>query len=588
MNNKIEWSIVFAIVLLGAIILFKPASYRYEFVNIFYLALWMISILLAMVSLHGGANKKFTLFFVIVLFIMVLRTLDPFSSPVGVLSNQPDVNYHFQLLQVIDENNHLIFSDNQYTGDAKDYYGYPMLELILETFGKVTAIDLELLTKSYGYILGFPALIFVLCYYRRHLGKNEKLTMLSVLLFVSCPWFIGFTARTVALSLSFPLFILTLSMLLPNRNARLIVLLLLSFIILAHHFMGFLFIVYITTYIIARYVIRIIFNALTELKLTYKHLLITLVISFYWATMVVPRIGVYVSLFFIDMVQHVFVKPWVFEVELYSTPTAGKPTWMIVVQIIGYISFMGFGLLGFALSFLGKNFEASEPLSDDMRLDTSALLLTSTVLALPYLLGFSRAIDLVWRSLLFIFLGLAPFVAKSLILLNNLVNKSKFTRLFAKILITIALVCIIQNAVYSGVSYNYYNSAAEIQPEDVRLSLTQWVYTSRFVKQYVDLDTIYGVRIAYNIVGSLAKKNILQIAGDPVVPEGHLIEPTMLVAGEIEAGKIFILRKSLVIVPDPKNYTFSREELKMLLNHFNVVFQSQDIIMLLSMNRTGF
>lgn len=583
MNKKIEKVIVLAIILSASLLLLHFTLYRYESTSIFYFLMWSVSILTAVFSLYADPKGRFTRLFILILVIMILRAFTPFSTPSAVIDNMPETNYHFQIVQIIDENDRLIFSPDLYTWGAEQDYGYPMLELLLIVLAKVTCIDLSLLIKYFSYALGFPALLFVVCYYRRHLGlqKDEKILMLAVLLFASCPWFIGFTARAVHLSLSFPLFILTLSMLLPQRKASLIVFLLLISTILTHHFMGFFLIACIVFYRISRYINGTLSKSFPKRQFTLFHLFFVFVVAFTWAIQLVPHTTKYLFSFFISVGEYVFLKPWVFgEATHYLQPYVGKPAWMLAVQTAGYTSFLAFGLLGFAWAFLKKAFRKKGDASQNMNIDTLALLFCSAVLVLPYWLGFGRGVDLMWRALLFAFLGLAPFAAKSLIMVNNRSNKLGIFRFIGKFLIIITLSFIIQNAIYNGLPYYCYDPSAEMHYADPRLNLVQWVGVARFVKESINLDTVYGVRIAFNLVGALAKKNIIQLASDPITPEAHIIEPSMLANGEIEKGQIFILRKSLVTVPDPKNYTFSQKELGAILNRFNIIFHSEDAIII--------
>jgi hypothetical protein len=309
-------------------------------------------------------------------------------------------------------------------------------------------------------------------------------------------------------------------------------------------------------------------------KLTYCSLLFVSIAVFSWL-LKIPYISTSILFLFTEIGKYIFLKPWGFTraLEIFATPVVEKPIWMIIIQIIGYISFLGLGLLGLIWTFLEKTFTKNQFVDQRVHIDTIGLLLTAAILALPYLIGFELFYDLMWRSLLFIYLALAPLVAKSLIIINNYVIKVKFFKLLGRFLIIAVLACIIQNAIYSGIYYHHYDNSAEMQPEDTRLNLVQWISLADYTKKYINSDIMYGVRLANNLVGSLGKKNIIQIAGINIVPGSQIIRPSDFV---IEKGQIFILRKSLVTVPEQKNYTFSQKELDTILDRFNIIYQSQD------------
>jgi hypothetical protein len=244
----------------------------------------------------------------------------------------------------------------------------------------------------------------------------------------------------------------------------------------------------------------------------------------------------------------------------YLAPSGVKPIWIVLVE---YAAFGSLGLLTAASILL---FRHQRRLMSAM---TLSVVLTAAIVFLPWLAGFSIAVDLETRSFWIFQLGAS--IAVGSLLARQLFAKKPATTILAMLF----LLLIGLNSLTYGVNAYRYDATAPLSPEDTRLNLESWLFFGSTVCQYTSASAIWGVSIGGIFIDC---SPYVQLA--PTASKQVAISPSQLPALESILGpdKLVVLRESLESAPEwsqPLPTTVNK-----ILSGYDIVFTAGDPVLI--------
>lgn len=530
----------------------------------FHLIYWALLIVLSihiMVSLES--ERRWSILLTTIVVMLALRLIPVLTVAYPVIYD-PDPKYGLQIVQRILSSGIVPFGPGSTTGEAYVYSFYPGLEILLSTLSAISFIDPTMLMKLGGSFMGISTVLLFFCAYRR-ISKHIP-SELSISLAALSPWFISFDTFTVHQTLAFALLaLIVLSLTSRSRPWNFIAFVGMLSIAVSHSATSYLFpFVLLGIFLLSRQAS----NASRSRPLsglTVRTIVYFAILASAWTTFVaiqyLPEVGRFFQAAFA-----VLFAPEIRGIPEPFNPTGLKPLWVVAAYLLG---FLAFGLITF-----GKVTEGlmRRKLNSELILAATGVVVFAIFLA-PYLSGLRIATDLYGRGLTYLYFLSAPVVAEFVFRLcrrgwNSHPNLNKVRRIA---LPSFLLLIIFVPAVYYGVSPGLYDRHAPLTGTrlygDIRLSPYEWQEVADFAKTRVSVQTVYGVRLAWDFVGGLTGKNVIPMELNQTKLNAYLQD---------QRGGLLFLRKSIVQVGDYSTVTI--DDMNAMYADSNVLYSSGDVI----------
>ncbi len=214
--------------------------------NINFLFFWIpiVSIILILIYQIFFLDKStFILFEIIILFFLLHLTIQ--VRTFGLVGSDSYIDYKF--LKELTNNNHFFLGEDIISG-------WPALHIFSTALCKTTNIDIMTIAKFLpsfiSAIIAIPLYLFV-----SNIYKNEKIGLLSCLMFGTVPQFVNFHSLFVRETFSFYFFVLFIFLLYyffkkKSYSLKILILFLIPILIMSHHFTSFMMLLFFTNAII--------------------------------------------------------------------------------------------------------------------------------------------------------------------------------------------------------------------------------------------------------------------------------------------------------------------------------------------------
>ena len=276
-KNKISIIIFF----LGIIIFFMNLQY----ISNYYLniALFLLSIFLifAIVIYQILSLKNYTFILFEIFLIFFLLHLIYQLGYFGLRGSDSYLDYNLMKI---------ILNDHHFSLGTDMLNGWPLLHIFSSIISMVIKIEPLIIAK---FIPSFISSLIVipLYLYIYMIYKNEKIALLTCLIFATIPQFESFTALLVRETYAifffiFFIYLLYVSKQRENLRLKFLVIILVPVVVLSHHFTSFMLIIFLTIYLINSKLIPFIFRKTKNEKIVKKditnfYLILLFTIFFY-------------------------------------------------------------------------------------------------------------------------------------------------------------------------------------------------------------------------------------------------------------------------------------------------------------------
>jgi hypothetical protein len=520
-------------------------------------------------SIHlviSAVTRKERLAILTAVWVMVcFRLLSTASVPYPIIQST-DAKFELQNVNAIISAGVLPWGRG--SGFAYDYSFFPGLEIVLSSLSLVSLIPQVVLLKYAGSFLGIVTVAFFLRIYF-HTSQGESTHWLAASLAALSPWFTAFETFMVHQTPAFALLGMLLLSLSEGRRREWIIVALLALtgIVVTHAFTS-----YISVFLV------LLLSALKWLSgkkmsfalpnLTNVLAVSVLVITCAWN--ILAAIGFLPDLSrYANAVTDALFSP---ELTLRTiTSTGTKPLWVVTLTTTGLVTYFVIAFAVFCLVVREKRAANAAK----QWLASGGFLIFGAFLA-PDLAGISVIDSLLGRGLTYLQFLTAPLVAQFLLSLCRQTRgapKNFHVHFLRGPILTASLIFIIlAPAVYYGVSPAVYDRSAPLKFDtDLRLSLGHWQAAATFADKEISAHAVYGVRLARDYVGALARKDvsILQL------PVGT----SLMWFLQQHRGALLFLRLTIIATPDAYARV-SESDLVLALDHANILYSSGEVVVL--------
>ena len=539
----------------------RPAN---EHVAIYFHIVYLA--LLGALSIHltlSVVQRRYRMAYFAVIWTMVcLRLLSTTVVPYPIIEDT-DPKFELQIVRAIMSGGGIPWG--QGSGEAISYSYFPGLEIAVSVLSSVSSIPEVALFKYAGSFLGVITVLLLLQLYR-HLSRVSS--VLSMSFAAMSPWFIPFDTYTIhpTLGLVF-LAMLLLSLDEPGKAWNVVKVLAITAMVITHA-AGSYPALFLLLILAALKWHRKASVELPNLRIS-TAILLASVVSIWGGLVSLSYLETSgLPYFLLNMIRVLLGAEFT---ARPVSPTGFKPFWIVALTATGLFTY-GLITLGMLVKRLLR--KRNGQCEAENWLAMTGLLMFGLFL-LPYLAGLLISTDLLPRGLTYLYLLASPLVAGFLVLLlrpprpaANLASRSVRRIALTAFLISLLLV----PAVYYGVPAGIHEPSSPKRRIDYRLSLNQWQVAAVFAAQKISDHTVYGVRLAFDFVGGLAGKDVLEI---DVPPHGSLLSWF-----EQHEGQLVFLRRSIATTPET-NLLVSETDLLSTVNRSDILYSSGEVIILM-------
>jgi hypothetical protein len=546
------------------------ANYTTIFHMVFIALIFITSFLI--VKLLLGKCRFIIIAYVTLLFVLLcLRIVSHIVTSPNILIG-PDTKYELQIINNIKGSGHLL--TGTFTGEATAYKYYPATEIHILSISLFTGIESTYLLKYMGALLGILFIIFVERFFFQ-LFKEKSLSFASAVIVGFCPFLVGMNSYTIHQSYGLIFLALFLwSFMHTGVRWRVISVISIVGMITSHA---------LTTYIFILICSLVLINSLVvskRFKTSFRKvigrgrpifLVVVLCSSFLYLLLLTPPIMWRVFTKIYSGIMGNIFSPSKYTLSTIS-PTYVKPTWIIAVEIFGFVVY-GILIL-FMVSWLFKTRKRNVAHALSF---AGVGLVVFMIFLLIWVTGLEFAKEVQWRGLIYLYLFTAPFFIIAIRKISQFLYRSVDIRLPTALkhpTVLIILIIIITptclNSVYHGVNPTIYDQDVPLTYGDYRLPQDQWLAVASFAAPHDDLNFSFGVRLSWEYVGSYGRKHII-----PLNYTDNLLEWS-----HNNSGKYVFLRKSITTTPDYGGYVPTVEEFNQTLKENDVIYSSNEVVIL--------
>ena len=535
---------------------------------------WLGLVMIAVPSVYLCVNRNIKILSIIFISLLVFLSyplLSPYGHPYGL-----DSIYAYQICEEISSKGY--WSLEMGTGFASTYIHYPAMYLFNVVFTKATGLPLifsfQVLLSLIRFLV-IPPLIYLV--FRKFF--NEKLALLGVFLYITCPSLINWPHHEgfAILFLITSLYVLIRAAEDYNPAFILVNMILALILVLSHHFTAYLWLFWILSF----FILQKIFLKENTTKFFYTsgtYILLFFILFFSW--------GIYNTVMeMIGLTTHVgeiiinILSPLSKESTPSSFGVSFRPYERLAIYtafiIVGLYTVIGARNLVYALwKKTTVNFKGR------LYMVFSNFFFCCLIILISAILWPTQYAFLLLRIFEFAYVGIIP------VTLLGINEVSKKGSIFLRFLIPLSLLMVLigSNIMLAGPNQRYYYIERSSISSDNQMFLTPDLYdASQWFKSNYEGGEVLSDPLIFAAVGGFAKANMSGYGPDEIseIFGSDKLDSETIEKIEKLGIKYVITHKYMTKYPSHgiTNKTYSREQIEKFSNdlHFDLIYSNEKL-----------